>query len=56
MTTDDLAEPTGTQEPIACRWIYGDPGLDREGWRYCGRVQQPGKQYCAAHWRLSYKF
>ena len=45
----DALEPLG---PVAdfpagdtCRYVYGDPGMDRD-WRMCGR---PGKPYCESH-------
>jgi hypothetical protein len=53
-----------TQEPIGCRFIYGHPGIDRFGWRYCSRKiatrgLSPARGsygvYCARHLPLMYR-
>tara|TARA_Y100000310_G_scaffold150480_1_gene149920 strand:+ start:5947 stop:6372 length:426 start_codon:yes stop_codon:yes gene_type:complete len=56
--------PTGSQVPRDCRYIYGDPGIDPDGWRYCSRPVAPrgetpakGKHgvYCIGHLPIMYK-
>ncbi len=59
--SENIKTPHGTQEPAGCRFIYGDPGIDPTGWRYCSRKIAPiGKTpavgsngvYCARHLKL----
>lgn len=48
----------GRQNPVGCRYIYGDPGV--EGWHYCQRNIAPGGKpgsvtnppYCDRHTRV----
>ena len=47
---DPVGWPRGTQIPGGCRWVYGEPMLDLESWRYCGRPRsRRTSSWCAGH-------